>query len=120
LVDDGVAGADGDGVGDSLADGFGGGDVVPATVDAVVVVGAMDIGDGVIDFAGAVLDCGAGVAGELPVGGAAGGSVALGSRLSTFVFSRFSWLIRSCRRPVSFMACTVLLTSASWFWACAH
>ena len=46
-------------------------------------------------------------------GGELGGSVALGSRDSTLVFSRFTWSIRSCRRLPSSIDSTVLLTSAS-------
>ena len=52
-------------------------------------------------------------AGRLADGGAPGGSVALGFRDSTLVFSRFTWSIRSCLLSPSFMDCTVLLTSAS-------
>jgi hypothetical protein len=47
------------------------------------------------------------------LGGRLGGNVAFGLRASTFVFSRFTWSIRSCLPAPSFMDCTVLLTSAS-------
>ncbi|COX88319.1 Uncharacterised protein [Mycobacterium tuberculosis] len=52
--------------------------------------------------------------------GEPGRSVAFGSRVSTLVFSRFTSLIRSCRRLPSVTACTVLLTSASSSCASAH
>ena len=41
------------------------------------------------------------------------GSVALGLRDSTLVFSRFTWSIKSFLLAPSFRDCTVLLTSAS-------
>ena len=64
---------------------------------------------GVVEAAGAfgALVWGAGAAAE------GGGSVAFGSRVSTLVFSRFTWSIRSCLLAPSFMDCTALLTSAS-------
>jgi len=76
---------------------------------AVVAVGETA---GVLDGAGAFGGFVSG-AGRFPDGGELGGSVALGSRDSTLVLSRFTWSIRSCLRFPSFMDCTVLLTSAS-------
>jgi len=56
-----------------------------------------------------------GAAGALGGFDAAGGSVAFGLRDSTLVLSRFTSSIRSCLLAPSFMDCTALLTSASWF-----
>ena len=109
-----MVGESGDALADGLTDWLGAGEVVLGPTDVGgVVVGAGDA-DGVVEGAGAFggLVWGAGATTELP-GGAAGGSVAFGSRDSTLVFSRFTWFSRSCRLAPSSRDCTVLLTSAS-------
>jgi len=105
---DGGVDAAGEGaLGAAVAVGGTGDDGAEALAD---VVGVGDADDG----AGAAgRERGAGRVSELPTVGAWGGSVAFGLRDSTLVFSRLTSSMRSWRRPPSFSACTLLLTSAS-------
>jgi len=97
------------GVDDGLSDWLGaGGVVLGLTAVGDGVVGAGDT-IGVVEAAGAYGGLVRGTGGTAE----AGGSVAFGSRVSTLVFSRFTWSMRSFLLVPSFMACTALLTSAS-------